>query len=47
MDTKRLYNFIRVVDLGSVTKAAQTLNIAQPALSQWTARDDWSGCVVS
>ncbi len=34
MDTRRLEAFIKVVDLGSVTRAASILNIAQPALSQ-------------
>lgn len=34
MDTKRLEAFTKVVDLGSVTRAASVLNIAQPALSQ-------------
>lgn len=34
MDTRRLAAFIKVVDLGSVTRAASVLNIAQPALSQ-------------
>lgn len=34
MDTRRLEAFIKVVDLGSVTRAASVLNIAQPALSQ-------------
>ncbi|MFV0491349.1 MAG: LysR substrate-binding domain-containing protein [Pseudorhodobacter sp.] len=34
MDTRRLAAFIKVVDLGSVTRAAAVLHIAQPALSQ-------------
>ena len=34
MDTRRLDAFIKVVDLGSVTRAASVLNVAQPALSQ-------------
>lgn len=34
MDTRRLEAFTKVVDLGSVTRAASVLNIAQPALSQ-------------
>lgn len=34
MDTKRLAAFIKVVDVGSVTRAAQLLNVAQPGLSQ-------------
>lgn len=38
MDTRRLVSFIKVVDLGSLTKAANVLNIAQPALSQQIAQ---------
>ncbi|HEX4534024.1 MAG TPA: LysR substrate-binding domain-containing protein [Rhizomicrobium sp.] len=34
METRRLNAFIRMVDLGSLTRAAHLLNIAQPALSQ-------------
>ena len=34
MDTKRLAAFIKVVDAGSVTRAAKLLNVAQPGLSQ-------------
>ncbi|WP_417718527.1 LysR substrate-binding domain-containing protein [Salipiger sp.] len=34
MDTRRLEAFTKVVDLGSVTRAASVLHIAQPALSQ-------------
>jgi LysR family nitrogen assimilation transcriptional regulator len=34
LDTRRLDAFIKVVDLGSVTRAASVLNVAQPALSQ-------------
>lgn len=37
MDTKRLEAFVKVVDLGSVTRAANVLNVAQPALSQQIA----------
>ena len=37
MDTRRLVSFIKVVDLGSLTKAANVLNVAQPALSQQIA----------
>ena len=37
MDTRRLEAFIKVVDLGSVTRAAKLLNVAQPALSQQIA----------
>ncbi|SFP03940.1 LysR family transcriptional regulator, nitrogen assimilation regulatory protein [Cohaesibacter marisflavi] len=34
MDTKRLSYFIKIIDKGSLTRAADALNIAQPALSQ-------------
>ena len=34
MDTKRLAAFVKVVDVGSVTRAASLLNVAQPGLSQ-------------
>ncbi|WP_415976183.1 nitrogen assimilation transcriptional regulator NAC [Rhodococcus sp. 077-4] len=34
MDTRRLFSFIRIVDAGSITRAADLLHIAQPALSQ-------------
>ncbi|NOD92112.1 LysR family transcriptional regulator [Ruegeria sp. HKCCD4884] len=34
IDNKHIQSFIRVLDLGSFSKAAQSLNIAQPALSQ-------------
>jgi len=34
MDMRRLYSFVRVVDAGSITRAADLLHIAQPALSQ-------------
>ncbi|MFF4121587.1 nitrogen assimilation transcriptional regulator NAC [Streptomyces sp. NPDC001714] len=34
MDTRRLYSFIKIVDAGSITRAADILHIAQPALSQ-------------
>lgn len=37
MDTRRLEAFVKVVDLGSVSRAAKLLNIAQPALSQQIA----------
>lgn len=34
MDTARLAAFVKVVDVGSVTRAANLLNVAQPGLSQ-------------
>lgn len=37
METRRLTSFIKIVDTGSITRAADALNIAQPALSQQLA----------
>jgi LysR family nitrogen assimilation transcriptional regulator len=37
MDTRRLHYFIRIVDTGTISRAADSLNIAQPALSQHVA----------
>lgn len=37
LDIRRLDAFVKVVDLGSVTRAAGVLNLAQPALSQQIA----------
>lgn len=37
MDTRRLRSFVKIVDTGSITRAADLLNIAQPALSQQLA----------
>jgi LysR family transcriptional regulator, nitrogen assimilation regulatory protein len=34
LDTRRLFAFVRIVDAGSITRAADILHIAQPALSQ-------------
>jgi LysR family nitrogen assimilation transcriptional regulator len=34
VDTRRLYSFIKIIDAGSITRAADILHIAQPALSQ-------------
>ena len=37
MDTQRLRSFVKVVDMGSITRASDVLFIAQPALSQQIA----------
>ena len=38
MNIRRLKSFITIVDMGSITRAADALHIAQPALSQqWVA----------
>ncbi len=37
MDTRRLGAFVKIVDIGSMTRAADNLHIAQPALSQQVA----------
>ena len=37
MDLRRLRSFLKIVDAGSLTRAAAALNIAQPALSQQLA----------
>ena len=37
METRRLAHFIAIVDCGSLTRAAERMNIAQPALSQQLA----------
>ena len=37
MDIRRLHAFVRIVDIGSITRAATILRIAQPALSQQIA----------
>lgn len=37
MDTRRFRNFVRIVDLGSLSRAASHLGIAQPALSNMIA----------
>jgi LysR family nitrogen assimilation transcriptional regulator len=37
MDIRRLRSFLKIVDTGSLTRAAAALNIAQPALSQQLA----------
>ncbi|HSF63633.1 MAG TPA: LysR family transcriptional regulator [Paracoccaceae bacterium] len=34
MDIRRLHAFVKIVDIGSITRAATILRIAQPALSQ-------------
>lgn len=38
MDIRRLEEFLAVLDAGSLSKAAQAMNVAQPALSQSLAR---------
>lgn len=37
MDLRRLHAFVKIVDIGSITRAASVLHIAQPALSQQIA----------
>lgn len=37
MDTRRLNAFVKIVDIGSITRASTILHIAQPALSQQIA----------
>ncbi|KGJ08044.1 LysR family transcriptional regulator (plasmid) [Paracoccus versutus] len=37
MDIRRLYAFMKIVDIGSITRASAILHIAQPALSQQIA----------
>ena len=37
LDTRRLAAFVKIVDTGSLTRAADSLNVAQPALSQQVA----------
>lgn len=37
MDLRRLYAFVKIVDIGSITRASSVLHIAQPALSQQIA----------
>lgn len=37
MDTRKLRYFVRIVDAGSISRAADFLNVAQPALSQHLA----------
>jgi LysR family nitrogen assimilation transcriptional regulator len=37
LDIKRLHAFTKIIDLGSISRAANLLNIAQPALSQQLA----------
>ncbi|MBP0484729.1 LysR substrate-binding domain-containing protein [Sagittula salina] len=38
MDIRQLRYFVRIVEMGSLSKASQVLNIAQPALSQQIAK---------
>ena len=37
MNFRRLKYFVKIVDIGSLTQAAEVLHIAQPALSQQVA----------
>ena len=37
MDIRRFHAFVKIVDIGSITRASRILNIAQPALSQQIA----------
>ncbi|MFT9165631.1 MAG: LysR family transcriptional regulator, partial [Komagataeibacter saccharivorans] len=37
MDIRRLQAFVKIIDLGSISRAADLLNIAQPAISQQLA----------
>ncbi|MEJ8474250.1 nitrogen assimilation transcriptional regulator NAC [Roseibium algae] len=37
MDIRRLHAFVKIVDIGSITRASSILHIAQPALSQQIA----------
>lgn len=37
METRKLANFVTIVDIGNITKAAAALHVAQPALSQQVA----------
>ena len=37
MDTRRLNAFVKIIDTGSLTRAADNLHVAQPALSQQVA----------
>jgi len=37
LDTRRLHAFVKIVDVGSITRASTILHIAQPALSQQIA----------
>lgn len=45
MDSRRLRNFVTVVETGSIARAAQVLHIAQPALSvQMRQMENLAGC---
>ncbi len=37
METRRLVNFVAIVECGSLTRASERMHIAQPALSQQVA----------
>jgi LysR family nitrogen assimilation transcriptional regulator len=38
MDTRQLKNFLKIAELGSISRAAETLGLAQPSLSQQIMR---------
>lgn len=37
MDIRKLHSFVKIIDIGSITRASSILHIAQPALSQQVA----------
>ena len=47
MDLKQLEYFVRVAELGSFTRAAIELDVAQPALSRKVRRDKGQASVTS
>ncbi len=45
MDARRLKNFLAVIEIGSIARAAEVLHVAQPALSvQMRQLEDLAGC---
>ena len=42
MNFRRLKYFVKIVDIGSLTQAAEVLHIAQPALSQQRSEEHTS-----